>query len=266
MQKGARIGAGRTAEIFAWGETEILKLFRQGYAGEAAAHEAALAAAIQAAGAPCPTVGGLLEVEGRFGVIYERIDGPSLEAQIRARPWRFAPIAALFAETQAAAQSCVVPTLPSLRQELARRIERAAPLSADLRAAALQALEHLPDGSALCHMDFHLGNVLLSRRGPVVIDWENATCGHPLADVTRTLLLLQMGRVYPKSAIQRAAVRGVSAAFRAVYLRRYRQFRPASRAQITAWQLPVAAARLSEGITEEEPHLLALVARLAESN
>ncbi|TMA37195.1 MAG: aminoglycoside phosphotransferase family protein, partial [Deltaproteobacteria bacterium] len=43
-------------------------------------------------------------------------------------------------------------------------------------------LETLPDGDQLCHGDMHPGNIMLSRRGPMVIDWTNARRGHPAAD------------------------------------------------------------------------------------
>ncbi len=267
MEKGALIGQGRTAEIFAWGDDEALKLFRPEFSSPAgSAYEARMARAIFAAGAPCPKVGEVVEVEGRAGIIYERIDGPSLDAQVRAQPWRLAQVARLLAETQAATHARSLPTLPSLRETLQQKIQRAAPLTPALRAAALRALERLHDGSALCHGDFHPGNVLLSRRGPLVIDWENATSGHPLADVARTLLLLRMGWVYEQNPTQRVMLRGAIGALCALYLRRYRQLHPATRQEINAWAMPVAAGRLSEGVTQEEPHLLRLVARLAARN
>jgi thiamine kinase len=264
MEKGARIAQGRTAEIYAWADGQVLKLFREGYSAEVSAHEASIANMIFAAGAPCPTIGELVHTDGRFGVVYERIDGPSLESQLRSQPWRIAAIAYQLAEIQVAVQACAVPGLPTVRERLGWQIQHAAPLTLARRDAAQRALDRLPDGDALCHGDFHLGNVLLSHRGPLVIDWENASHGHLLGDVARTLLLLRMGWVYPRSATQRSLLRGVISMLVGFYLRRYRQLRPFPGAELRAWQLPVAAARLSESITEEEPHLLKLVTRLAE--
>jgi len=264
MEKGALIGQGRTAEIFAWGDEEALKLFRPEFSSPAgSAYEAKMARAIFAAGAPCPKVGEVVEVEGRAGIVYERIEGPSLEKQVRAKPWLLARAARTLADTQADMHAHSLPTLPSLRETLQQRIQHATPLTPALRAAALRALERLPDGSALCHGDFHHGNVLLSSRGPLVIDWENATSGHPLADVARTLLLLRVSWLYAENPAQRLLRRGVTPVLIALYLRRYRQLRPATRQEINAWALPVTAARLSEGVTQEERHLLKRVARLA---
>lgn len=264
MQHGERIGQGRTAEIFTWGDGEVLKLFRPEFSSPmVSAHEAKLARAVFAAGAPSPAVGELVEVDGRAGVIYERVDGPSLEAQATTKPWLIPRVARTLAETQIAVHACALTTLPPLRELLQQRIRQASPLTPALRAAALRALDRLPDGSALCHGDFHPGNVLLSARGPLVIDWENAASGHPAADVARTIVLLRMGWVYAKSPTRQALLRGAIALLLRFYLGRYRQLRPITRQEISAWALPITAARLSEHIPQEEPHLLALVARLA---
>jgi aminoglycoside phosphotransferase (APT) family kinase protein len=41
----------------------------------------------------------------------------------------------------------------------------------------------------LLHMDFHPGNVILSPRGPVVIDWAIARAGEPVLDVAMTWVI-----------------------------------------------------------------------------
>jgi aminoglycoside phosphotransferase (APT) family kinase protein len=58
----------------------------------------------------------------------------------------------------------------------------------------LEGLERLPQGAALCHFDFHPDQVLMTQRGPVVIDWMTAFRGHPLADVARSCVLLSFGQ------------------------------------------------------------------------
>lgn len=44
----------------------------------------------------------------------------------------------------------------------------------------------MPDGNQLCHGDFWGGNILMSPRGEVIIDWNRACYGNPLADLART--------------------------------------------------------------------------------
>ena len=261
---GAPIAEGRTAEVFAWGDGHVLKLFRTDWGMDAAEHEATLAQVIYDAGAPSAQVFGAIEVAGRAGVVYERIVGPSLLGELRAHPLRLPFVAGTLAEVHAAMHARTVEGLHSLRDVLANRIRNAVPLPADHRDAALRALDALPDGNALCHGDYHPDNVLLSARGPLVIDWENATIGDPLADVARTLLLLRASVVYERSPSARLLTGAARPVLGALYLRRYRQLAPFDSWRLSGWELPVTAARLSEGVTPEEAYLLARVQALVE--
>ncbi len=261
---GPRFAEGRTAELYAWGAHDALKLFREGWPPEAAEHEAAVAERLYAAGVPSPMVRGVVEVEGRNGVVYERVTGPSLEDVLREKPWQLAHAVRLLAETHAAVHARPAPDATPLREQLDRRIRKAG-APAHLRDAALRRLETLPNGEALCHGDFHPGNVLLSARGPLVIDWENETRGDPLADVARTELLLRMAHIYVAHMARRVVTLGALAALIALYRRSYRRASGVALDPLAAWRLPVVVTRLSEGITCEERHLLALASRLAGS-
>jgi aminoglycoside phosphotransferase (APT) family kinase protein len=104
--------------------------------------------------------------------------------------------------------------------------------------------------------------VLRSPRGPLVIDWENAALGDPLADVARTLLLFRANFVHSHSAVMRVLKRGSLQYLANLYLRRYRQLRPFDMARLRAWELPVTATRLSEWVEPEEAYLWERVRRL----
>ncbi|HEU5347885.1 MAG TPA: aminoglycoside phosphotransferase family protein [Ktedonobacterales bacterium] len=262
MQPASPIAEGRTAEIFAWSEGQVLKLFRPGWEPEVAAHEAAIARTLDATGVPVPRVGDLTEVDGRPGIVYERVTGPSLLTILSSQPLRLPAVARTLGEVHASVHQHTVPMLPNLREVLARRIQAVTLLPPAQQRAALDSLEALPDGEALCHGDYHPDNVLLSPRGPLVIDWGNAALGDPLADVARTLLLMRASFVYPKSRAERIARRALTATLNRLYLRRYRQLRPIDRARLTAWELPITAARLIEDIAEEESYLRARVWQL----
>lgn len=271
MERGQLIGEGRTAEIFAWGEYDVLKLLRPGFPPEMAAHEAEIAQIISSAGTISPAFRGLVTVDGRAGIVYERLDGPSLLGQLFSGAVSFKDGGLLLAETHVAMRASVAAGLPPLREMLEWRIRRATPLPLFARDAALRTLEALPDGDTLCHGDYHPGNVMLTQRGSVVIDWENATCGCPLGDVARTLLLLRMADAslsdlsdgWMMDKHDRLSMRQAIARLGAVYVWRYRQLAPFQASELAAWRLPMAAARLSEDVTQEEERLLSLVSALA---
>ncbi len=97
------------------------------------------------------------------GLVLERLDGVDMLTDLGRAPWRMGRHAA---------------TLASLQRRLA-----AIPAPEGLRGP-------FGSGDRLVHLDFHPGNVLLTARGPVVIDWANAARGPAGADVAATWLLL----------------------------------------------------------------------------
>lgn len=258
MEKGKLIGRGRTAEVFAWGEDRALKLYYEGWASSAAETEYQRAEAVHRSGVPAPEVNGVAQVEGRHGVIYERLEGPSLINYATARPWTILRSAHLMAELHAQMHACRPSGLPAQREQLQNKIQDARPLPDAAKQAALNALAQLPDDSVLCHGDFHPDNITLSARGPVILDWADARCGHPLADVARTTLLMQYAALPPHIPGRRLIELGRALWYR-LYLHRYCQLRSISPEEVKGWMLPVAAARLSEGIAEEEQQLVSLV-------
>lgn len=260
---GDPIGLGRTAEVFARSEDEVIKLLRPGFPERLGEHEASVAALVAEAGVAAPRFMGTTRMEGRFGVVYERLVGSSMLDRIAHRPWGIDRWARRFAELHAAMHDANGTGLPNQKAELRRMIERAgAGLPDGFAKAALARLDGLPDGDAICHGDMHPGNVLLTGRGAVVIDWMTASCGNPAGDVARTLFLLRHSGVPPYlPRVQRGLIGLARRRFCGVYVRHYRRPRPLDQHQVDAWRLPILAARVGEGIEDETAALQALIRR-----
>ncbi len=257
MTVGKPIALGRTAEVYPWADGQVLKLFRPRWGKQAAEFEAHIARAVYAAGLPAPAVGEVIEVDGRFGLTYARVDGPLLGDVALSKPWRAGASARAFADLHAKIHACVLPELPSQRQRLESRLRSATTLPPRLKEAVLRILYTLPEGDWVCHGDFHPENVVITGHGPMIIDWTDATRGNPLADVARTSLLLQVSGLPP--APGRWLVAAVRSWFLGAYLQRYRQLASYNEEEITAWQPVIAAARLKEEIPDEADRLLKLV-------
>jgi uncharacterized protein (TIGR02172 family) len=255
-------GLGRTAEILAWNETRVLKLFRRGWSLSAATLEESVARAVFDAGLPAPAVYGITKVEGRHGIIYERIDGPSMLKELISQPEKLVHFANLFAKLHAQMHAVPIGGLPPQRQRLEKKIRKAKPLPESKRKAALRTLDKLPDDHVLCHGDFHPDNILVSHRGPVVIDWIDATRGNPHADIARTLLLLHQGEPLQPYNIDEEQLASLRSLFIDTYLTAYTKIRTVPLERIELWRLPVTAARLSEGIKKEESRLLSIIETL----
>ena len=256
------VGRGRTADIFAWSPGQVLKLFHAGWREEQAAREARLTHAVHSAGLPVPAVADvdIIELDGRYGFVCERIDGPTLLSAMTAKPWTLFRAARLLAELHLKISACTVPGLASQHQALHDAIASVVSLSIAMRHAAQQVLSQLPDGDRLCHGDFHPDNVVLSQHGPVIIDWVTATRGNPLGDAMRTSMLLTVAS--PNGpALQRWLIRCGRAVFHHMYLRHYAAQQHILPANVVAWAKPIYAARLAEGIAEEHDSLMKLVAQ-----
>jgi aminoglycoside phosphotransferase (APT) family kinase protein len=196
----------------------------------------------------------VVEVEGRPGIVFERIDGVSLLGHNQARPWRLFAAIRLAAELHAGIHRCPAPAgLPSLRERIAARISASDSPSAD-KQAARDRLAALPDGTALCHGDFHPGNVLLTPRGPVVIDWSSASRGHPAGDLAWTSRLLRAADLPPWSPWHaHLLVRCLRPTMHRAYLKHYFRRHPGSRREVEGWQVPLAVAARAWRVAGEEP-------------
>jgi aminoglycoside phosphotransferase (APT) family kinase protein len=155
------------------------------------------------------------------------------------------------------------PSLPRFRDGVVAAIHGAQSIAgARVHDVAIARVETLADGTALCHGDFHPGNVMLGSAGPTIIDWLTAAAGPPAADVARTLLLLRDGAL-PEGMPQwrRLRIRLLRGWFVRAYLAAYRHRRDLDLAEVAAWRLPTLVARLDEGIGAERAHLLRLIGR-----
>jgi aminoglycoside phosphotransferase (APT) family kinase protein len=252
------IALGRTAEVYAWEDGKVLKLLHNWVHPGNADHELRLARIIQASGLPVPAVFDIIEIDGCRGIVYERVDGPSMLDSMGKNPMGTRRYMRQLAELHIEMHTRSVPELPSQRERLQWKIEHAKPLPQELKVAALQALESLPDGDRLCHGDFHPGNILLTARGPIIIDWIDASRGNPLADVARTHVLFSTARLPGLSGVA-LLVRLAKRWMLEQYLQGYFASQPSERNALQAWMPVVAAARMEEGITHEFPQLLKIV-------
>jgi uncharacterized protein (TIGR02172 family) len=253
----APIAVGFTAEIYAWRDGFVLKLFKQGRSRKSVEYEAHLSRIVHATGLPVPGVGDIVEVEGRYGLELERVDGPSMLEVLMRKPWMVPKYARQLAELQAEMHTRQVPELPSQNEMLVHKITQAERLPEDVRQAALSAVNKFPVEDKLCHGDFHPGNILLTRRGPVIIDWIDASRGSPVMDVARSSLLFGGGRI-PSSIPRAWLVNLFQKPLYNTYLRRYFQLNPLDRQQLDRYIPVAAAARIDENIYFDETRLLAI--------
>jgi len=246
------IASGRTAELLEYGEGTVLKLLRDGFPPHEADDEFALSKLIYEAGVPCPKPYEVVDLHNRRGIVYERVIGDTMLRTIAKQPWRTRNEAKRMAHAHAETHKRSVDGLPSQKKMLEWRI-RAAPYLADgEKDRIVKYLHALPDGSQLCHGDYHPDNVMCGDRF-FVIDWMNAVSGNAAGDVARSVLLLRFGTLPDDMpALLRSFFSFARSRMLSRYEAAYRKETGMLREEIEAWMLPYAAARLVEGVPEAE--------------
>ncbi|HTX79828.1 MAG TPA: aminoglycoside phosphotransferase family protein [Longilinea sp.] len=254
---GPLIARGRTAEVYAWQDGQIVKLFYTWCPPQWVQNEIDIGHAISALPVPTPKLFASIEINGRQGIIYERVTGPSMLKLATSKPWLLFRMARLLAELQAEMHRQPGTGLPALRPSLEYTIKQVESLPADLKESVLRLLTTLPDGTALCHFDFHPDQVLITAKGPVILDWMTARQGHPLADVARTSIILKFSQVPGAGKLEQTIIDLWRRLFYRAYVNCYFELNPdATMSTIETWMVPVAASRLMEKIPGEQASLL----------
>ena len=149
---GRRLGSGKEAEVFELGEA-VIKLYRPGVAKHTIFREAAALAQAEALGLPVPSVGNVRQVDGRWGMVMERVDDRSFAESMAAQPAGTAAHLQEMASLHGRIHACQAVFLGSLKARLEANIRRATALSEGQRHRVLDELAALPDGDRLCHGD-----------------------------------------------------------------------------------------------------------------
>lgn len=262
VELGLPIGVGQTAEVFEWGSGQVLKLHYEWVSPEWIQHQLAVDRLIEQTGAPCPKVFEAVKVNDRLGIIYERVRGSSLLGLLDPAPTTVVRYARAMAALHYNLHQIVVPYPPSLKGNLREAIlDSKSLLDPKSVRNMLSELDELPDGQVVCHGDLHPDNILRTETGKfVIIDWTNASVGHPMADVARTYLTLSTPYVPPNlGAVLTVALKFIRPLFRYTYIHKYRKLSHASMSEIMAWLRPVAAGRLRENIPGERDWLINLI-------
>lgn len=265
--QGKPIAVGRTGEIYAWDDERVMKLYRENSSREYVARELRVSGIAHQLGLPAPAVhrsesqDGLWEVDGRLGILYDWVDGPTMLRDLVKRPWMLVTHSKALAALHAHVHTAPGEGLPDLRERIEWILGCADDLLSDeLRSAAHTALTGLPVGNRVCHGDFHPDNILLQEGGPIIVDWGPASSGHPAADVAWTYLLYTMvGKPIDASFGMRIILTFIRRLSLWIYLRTYSALTGTTWKDVAQWLGVIAVLRLADRIPEEREQLLRLI-------
>lgn len=256
-----KVAEGREAEMYEWADGKLLRLLRPGFSAASLDRELLGSRAAAEAGVRVPATFERVTLDGRPGVVVERIPGRDLLAEIGAQPWKIWSIGGACGELHARLNAAPgIAELPQLSEQLAEQILRSDRVPGRYHDFVLSELKSLPEGDQLTHNDFHPANVMRADDGLVVIDWPNAMRGDPHADFARSTLMLKLGEPPPSAPwLIRFGAKFARRLLKASYERAYRRSRSLDETLLKRWELVRAIHRLQDGIDEERDKILRLI-------
>ena len=269
MEKGAVIGKGREAEVIYWGNNRVLKLFYKEFPSNIVNYRFKVDILIEKIFTNCPKAFEVIKDNGRFGILYEYIEEVTLSEFLgRMKNTGVRKATRLLVELQTEMHKYEIEDIKSQKNTLKWEIEQTNLLTNDQKNEIINYLEKLPDGNTICHGDFHLGNIIASKKKLYVIDWANATSGNPYGDVARSFYLMKYGlgasdeKFIKKSFIHKFLLKIGKSFISKIYIKHYLKLTGFSLKEVKKWDLVIFAARLREGIPLENNNLLKMISKL----
>jgi thiamine kinase len=245
---GQVVARGTRSSVHAYGPGAVIKIPGRSTPEGWIDSEAQYAEAAREAGAPAPRLLSLEKIGGRTASVWERVGGRSMWQHVVDRPRDSARLGRLLADVQQDLFGLVPPvTLPRLRDRLAAKIRRTA---ATVDPSLIRALDMMPPPRGtprLCHGDLHPSNVILSDRGPVIVDWFDAARGDPIADVARSSVTLLSDGAHLPDHLPGTDPQAL-ATLTAAYLERLDEHLALDHDLLERWRAVNAVARVAEGI------------------
>ena len=178
---------GRRSEIYGLENSQVLKLYDADFPKQKVAEEFHKTLAVydsKALNIPKPIK--MTEKEGRAGIIFEQINGTALMDLFQKKPWLYFSYQQKITDIHKQIHQIALSGLPTQQEEFTPIISKSGKFSVSDKKKLLDILnkEYKP---ALCHGDFHHGNIIFDKSGRYyVIDWMDAFSGDYRLDVALT--------------------------------------------------------------------------------
>lgn len=230
---GEMIGMGQSAVIYAR-DGVAAKVYRPNQPHYQPFMEAFYIAMVGELGITVPKVYGVETFLGQTSVIMDQVRGKNLLDIALEDPKKTGECLDKVVEMQIAMHTVTVGIFRPLKMVLGANIAISPGLAPEEKERLGAMLSELPDGLAICHGDFHGGNILFDGQSYMIIDWAEVACGAPAGDACRTYMDYYMG----------------SKELAEVYLEKYCAASGLTRDEVLSW-LPVTAGSVYGYMTDE---------------
>lgn len=265
---GKCIGSGGCSEVFEWGDDKAIKLFRSNTDEYAVNKEYNNMIVAWKSGLPTYRPYERIELEGRLGIIYQKIDGQTLMDRLIQENITCNNISSAFNDNDNDIRITArvlndihqkrISGMPNQKEMIKDRISCAAYLTQEEKQCICRIVDNLPSKDLLCHGDPNPGNFIIKDGKTFIIDWMNASIGNPTADIAEYIIMVKYSVLPPEiengffqsfNAIRDLAIQ--------IFLDEYIKLSNMKYEEVEQWMVPVMAEKLADGIPDKEKKILA---------
>ena len=183
------IGWGFTARVYRLTEDSIIKVYREDIPVEDIEGELNHAKQAFIAGIPTAISFDIVDVGNSIGVIFERMDGGTLQSAMLAEPERFEELMARYVRVLQSINSIevldkAIPDAKEIVREKLKYLSEERGILSPQEAERMESfLSSLPDTGTYIHGDCQFKNIMLSAGEPMLIDMDTLSKGSPLFEL-----------------------------------------------------------------------------------
>jgi uncharacterized protein (TIGR02172 family) len=259
------IGAGRTSEVYEYGDDCILKLFTGEIKLDAVKKEYDFSKFAYENDLPTPEPKEIIYEKNRIGILYEKINGEPLLKIVMGNVLAIKKIFSKMAELQYKINSIEYDNgAYTFKKDLERAIKANKFITETEKKKMKVYISKLPDGNRVCHGDFHPENIVCSNGKYYIIDWMTGMRGPPAADAARTGMILKNAEIPGTTPFFiRILLRIAQNKMAKMYVKEYCRISGMKKNELDIWELPLYVARLNEkNSKKEEERLIKIVKKL----
>lgn len=184
-----RIVSKRKDKIVYKDGNNSIKVFDKNYSKVIVLSEALNQSRVEETGLNIPHIKEVKNIEGRWAIVSDFIEGKTLEQLMREIPEEQDKFLDQFIDIQIEIQSKRDGYLTKLTDKVHRKISKCS-LEDDVKLELYTRLESMPRYGNMLHGDLDPSNVIITDDNEVyILDWSHVTQGNPGHDVARTYLL-----------------------------------------------------------------------------
>ncbi|PWV94478.1 uncharacterized protein (TIGR02172 family) [Paenibacillus cellulosilyticus] len=265
---GAKMGEGGCSEVYELPNNQVIKLAKENTLYDSARGEYLNNCIAWENGLPVPQPFDFIDVDGRPGIVTERIVGETITKRLINQIVNAAGVENVklddFRQTARLMYQLHNITLNDIelanqREVMKGCIDSANYLSNEEKEAVLLLTDSLPLKQCMCHGDPNPNNIIVQNDGKaVLIDWMNATLGNPEADLAEFIVMIRyavLSSDFPE--IMRMSFDQIKEDIINTFMDEYTRLSGLTYEEVVPWLIPIAARKLSaDGISESEKNIL----------